>query len=257
MELDEIRNFFFDLDKTIRNWDSTIIGAEDTIESLRGSGKNVYFHTDNTLLSREGYAKKLTSMGIPADKEQIFTAGYALSRHLEDQDVTKAYVIGESGLLNELEARDIVVSQESKTVVAGFDRQFSYDKLRRAADILRKDGSRLYLCSSEKDFRKTDSVVPHQGPTNLALKEYGSPEMAGKPGEIFRKYLKREYDFFGEKSLFIGDRLEDIETGNKLGMKTAAVMSGDVTREQLAKADDIRTPDLGMSNLTKLKRRII
>lgn len=256
IDLNEIRNFFFDLDKTLWNWDNTIIGAEDVVDTLRESGKNVYFHTDNTLLTREDYAKKLTSMGIPADREQVITSGYAVARHLEEEDVRKVYVLGESGLVTELENRDIELSEDADIVVAGLDRQFSYAKLKRTARILR-NGGELYVCSTERTFRTSNGEQPHQGPINLALQEFAEPKNAGKPGEIFRRFFKKEFSYFPERSLFIGDRLADIETGNRLGMKTAAVMSGDIDTEKLRDAEDIQHPDLGISHLAKLKKRVI
>ncbi|MFB6292479.1 MAG: HAD-IIA family hydrolase [Candidatus Nanohaloarchaea archaeon] len=252
---DETKNFFFDLDKTIWNWDSTIIGAADLVDSLRESDRNVYFHTDNTLLTRKAYARKLTEMGIPADEEDVITSGYVAARHLEKEDVREVYAIGESGLFEELAARDINNSEDAARVVMGFDRQFSYNKLRRAMNIM--SSGTAYVCSTETTFRNSDRYQPHQGPLNAALEEFGETVLLGKPGQAFRDVFKEYFDFFPERSVFIGDRLADIETGNRLGMETAAVMSGDIDRQKLAEADDIQEPDYGISSLAKLRRRIL
>ncbi|MFB6214061.1 MAG: HAD-IIA family hydrolase [Candidatus Nanohaloarchaea archaeon] len=254
-DLNDIKNFFFDLDKTLWNWDETIIGAEDTVDSLREKDRNVFFHTDNTLLTRAQYAKKLTSLGIPAETEDVMTSGYAAAKHLEKKDVQEAYVIGESGLVSELEARDIDVSEDAEVVVAGLDRQFSYSKLRRAMRALEE--GELYICSTETTFRTSNGEQPHQGPTNLALQEFGEATNAGKPGSIFRKQFKDYFSYYPDRSLFIGDRLADIETGNRLGMKTAAVMSGDIDTEKLKQADEMQQPDYGISHLGKLKKRVL
>ncbi|MFB6190374.1 MAG: HAD-IIA family hydrolase [Candidatus Nanohaloarchaea archaeon] len=254
-DLNDIKNFFFDLDKTLWNWDETIIGAEDTVDTLREKDRNVFFHTDNTLLTRQELARKLTSMGIPAEKEDILTSGYTVARHLEERDIQKVYALGEAGIVNELEAHDIGVSEDADIVVAGFDRQFSYSKLKRAMRAL--DDGELYICSTETTFRTSHGEQPHQGPTNLALQEFSDATLAGKPGELFRKQFKKYFSYFPEKSLFIGDRLADIEAGNRLGMKTAAVMSGDISPESLKQADDMQQPDYGISNLGKLKKRVL
>ncbi len=252
---DETKNFFFDLDKTLWNWDSTIIGAADLVDSLRESGKNIYFHTDNTLLTREAYAKKLTGLGIPAEQEDVLTSGYVAAKHLEKNDVQQVYAIGESGLLDELEARDISISEDAEQVVIGFDRQFSYNKLRRAMDIM--SSGTAYVCSTETTFRNSNRYQPHQGPLNRAVEEFGETVLLGKPGQVFRDIFQDYFDFFPGRSVFIGDRLADIETGNRLGMETAAVMSGDIDREKLAEADDIQKPDYGISSLAKLRRRVL
>lgn len=255
MDIDKYQYFFFDLDRTLWNWDSTIIGAEDLIDSLREAGKNVYFTTDNTLLSREEYARKLTDMGMPAEKEDILTSGYVAGKYLAEKDRTSAYVIGESGLIEELEEQEIEVSENTETVVAGFDRNFNYQKARKAMKILQN--GEAVLCSSEKIFRTSSGRQPHQGAFNQVLKQFGDTEMIGKPGEFYRRVFKDYFSYFADSSMFIGDRLADIETGNELGMTTVSVMSGEITREKLKEAGESQTPDYGLSNLARLKRRIL
>jgi HAD superfamily hydrolase (TIGR01450 family) len=258
LELSDINTFFFDLDKTIWNWDKNIIGSEDLMDTIREKNKEYYFHTDNTLLSREEYARKLSAMGIPAEKEQVITSGYVAAEKLADENIQKVYAIGEKGLIDELDEKDIEISKDAETVVAGFDRQFNYEKLRKAMKILQDDGT-LYLCSTEITFRKTSGERPHQGPFNEALKQFAdNVELVGKPSEEFRKRFKDYFTYMPTGSLFIGDRLADIEAGNRLGMKTGAVMSGDLNRETLAKVEDERQePDFGLSNLNRLKMNIL
>lgn len=256
MEFDEIRQFFFDIDKTLLNWDDTVIGAQDLIMSLRESGKKVRFHTDNTLLTRKQYAEKLRSMDIEASEEEIITSGYVTAKVLAEKDVTEAYVIGEEGLIKELEAQDIDFSQDAETVVVGFDRQFSYNKLKRAKKILDKGGD-MYFCSSEKVFRKSSGDRPQQLSMNKALGVFGEGELTGKPSSHFRSVFKDYFSYYPDNSMFIGDRLADIETGNRLGMTTAAVMTGEITEEKLKTADELEKPDYGISSLGKLRRRVL
>ena len=257
MDIKDRDTFFLDLDKTIWNWDSTIIGAEDLIHTLREKDKDIKFHTDNNILSRKGYAQKLSSMNIPAEKEDIITSGYVAAQELADRNVKKVYAIGEKGLLDELEEEEIEISQNAEIVLVGLDRQFSYEKLRKAMEIL-EDGGELMICSTEKVFRKSSGEQPHQEPVNRALKTYTDKvELVGKPSEAFRDELRNYFTYIPTGSVFIGDRLADIEAGNKLGMKTGVVMSGDATREELAGLEDDREPDFGLSNLNRLKRKII
>ena len=257
MELKERDTFFLDLDKTIWNWDSTIIGAEDLLDTIREKGMDYYFITDNTLLSREEYARKLSSMNIPAEKDQILTSGYVVAEKLAERDITEVYAIGEKGLMDEIDRKGIKISEDADAVVAGFDRQFNYSKLRKAMKIL-EDGGKLYICSTEKTFRTTSGEQPHQQPFNKALKEYAdNVEHVGKPSKAFRRKFKEYFTYIPTTSLMIGDRKADILTGNKLGMRTGAVMSGDLDRETLAKADEEEQPNFGLSNLNRLKRNIL
>ncbi|MFT4892796.1 MAG: glycerol-1-phosphate dehydrogenase [NAD(P)+] [Candidatus Nanohaloarchaea archaeon] len=256
MEIDEHKYFFFDLDKTLWNWDEDIIGAVDLIDSLREADKQVYFHTDNSLLSREAYARKLNEMNIEAEKEDILTAGYVAGEYLNQKSQTSTYVIGESGLIEELDEKDIEVKEKSDTLVVGFDRQFNYRKAEKAMKIL-QNGGEAVLCSSEKTFRTTKKKMPHQGMFNQAFREMGETKLIGKPSEFYQNVFQDYFSYFPDASMFIGDRLEDMETGNNLGMTTVAVMSGDMDREMLKKADEIQKPDFGLSNLSRLKRKIL
>lgn len=255
-DLNEIRTFFFDIEKTLTNWDEKVLGAEDLIMSLRESGKKVRFHTDNTLITRERYAEKLKQKGIKASKKQIITSGYVTAQLLAEKDVKKAYVIGEEGLINELEEEDIDFSEDAENIVVGLDRQFSYNKLQRAKKILDRGGE-MYVCSTERTFRKSNGEKPHQLPINKALKVFGEGELTGKPSGHFRKVFKNYFSYYPENGLFIGDRLADIETGNRLGLTTAAVLTGEISEERLREADDIQRPDYALSSLDKLRRRVL
>ncbi len=255
-ELDEIRTFFFDIEKTLTRWNDTVIGAEDLMMSLRESGKKVRFHTDNTLLTRKGYAEKLGKMDIEASEEEIITSGFVAASKLAEKDVKKAYVVGEEGLINELEEEDIDFSKDAENIVVGLDRQFNYNKLKRAQKIL-ESGGEMYLCSSEKVFRTSSGDRPHQRSINEALKVLGDGELIGKPRDSFRKAFKSYFSYYPDNSLFVGDRLADIETGNRLGMTTAAVLTGEITEEKLKQADEMERPDYALSSLAKLRRRVL
>ncbi len=259
VDVNEVNDFFFDLDKTIWNWDSTIIGAEDLLDTIREKDRGYYFHTDNTLLSREEYAKKLSSMNIPANEDQIITSGNVAAGKIAEDGYKKVYAIGENGLIDELDRKDIEVSQDADAVVAGFDRKFHYEKLRKAMRIL-NEGGKLYLCSNENIFRTSSGERPNQGPFNETLKRFADEqqiELVGKPSKAFRKSFKEYFTYIPTSSMFIGDRLEDVETGNKLGMRTGVVMSGETSREELAKAQGDREPHVGLTNLNRLKRNIL
>ena len=255
MDPSEYKYYFLDLDKTLWNWDENIIGAEDLIHSLRDADKRVRFHTDNNILSRQGYAEKLTSMGIPAEKENILTSGYVAAEHLASEGISEVYAVGENGLMEELQRNDIEVSEDADVALMGFDRQFNYRKLKRVFKVAEQ--GKVYVCSSENTFRTSKETMPHQGAVNAAIRTFADTELLGKPSEVYRDKFRAYFSYFSDATLLVGDRLADIETGNRLGMETAAVMSGDIDREALANADDIEEPDYGIPSLAKLRRRVI
>lgn len=256
MDLRDTNTFFFDLDQTLWNWDSTILGAEDLIHTLNKKDKQVNFFTDNTLHSREGYAEKLRSMDIEAEPEDVMTADYVAGRYFSRRDIHSVYVIGGRKLINSLDEHDVSISQSAQNVLLGFDRQFNYRKMKRASEIL-DEGGRLHVCSNERTLRKSSETDPHQLALNRALNTFTDDvKLLGKPSEEYINEFTNYFSFLPENSMLVGDQLDDIEMGNKLGMQTALVMSGGVDKNEIQTADSVRKPDYGVSNLSKLTRRL-
>lgn len=256
MDLTQINKFYFDLDQTLWNWNETILGAEDLIHTLQRSGRQAYFHTDNSLLSNSSYAKKLNKMDIDAEKESILTVNHVAAKYFNRKNIHSVYTIGENDLIQELGKHNIENSQTAENVLLGLDRQFSYTKLQRAMKIL-ENGGKLYICSTEDKLKRGKKSTPHQKALNNALKTYSdNVKLLGKPSDEFVNAFSSYFGYLPEKSLFVGDRLDDIEVGNKLGMKTALVMSGKTSKNDLKDIENIRRPDFGVSNLSKLSARI-
>lgn len=252
MDISDAEYFFLDLEDTLIKWEDTIIGAEELVHALREKDKTVYFHTDNSLLSRSGFAHKLQNMGIEAREDEIVTAAHSAARFLDRKGVDEVYAVGERGLIQELSERGISTSKSADTSVVGLDRQFNYSKLKNAADIA-EDGN-LYVCSDEKTVR-SERFFPHQLAINNAVETFSDSKLLGKPSTAFVDAL-REKTFVPEKTVFVGDRLSDVETGKKLGAQTALVMSGETSRDDLMNLEDAEKPDFGVSNLTKLTDRL-
>lgn len=171
--MDEItgkKTFFFDIERTLMKWDETLIGAEELVSKLRDNGKTVKFHTDNSLISRKAYSKRLTSNGIPAEEKDILNSAYVAAEHLYRQEINKVFTVGETGLIEELDRRDISISRDAKNTVIGLDRKFNYDKLSR---VMEKSGEgRVFTLSNQKFFEKSSGLKPHQKPINQAVREF-------------------------------------------------------------------------------------
>ena len=256
MELHENTAFFLDLDRTLWNWDEMKPGAADLIETLLSTDREVYFHTDNTLFTRQGYTEKLGDMGFKTEEENILTSGHVAARELSRKGVQKAYVAGESGLVNEVQEKGIKITEDAEHAVIGLDRNFSYSKLEKIMKIAQKDGE-VFVCSTERTFNRAEKIQPHQKPINSAAKELTDLNLVGKPSDTYRRHFKKYFSYFPGESTFIGDRLADIETGNSLGMTTALVMNGATDEKELRKAEDKEVPDYALTSLNKLRRRII
>ena len=253
MDLSNIEFFFFDIEDTLIKWNDTVLGAEDLIHTLEDKNKKIFFHTNNSLLTRKQLADKLSEMEINASKNQILTSTYVAARYLKKNEVKSVYSIGEEGVLRELQEQDISIRKESENIVVGLDRQFNYSKLSK---IAAKDDPKIYVCGDEKYLNLEDEGIPGTRPINRAIEVYGETELVGKPSQHFIDVFRDYFSFMPDNSLFVGDRLSDIEVGNKLGMNTALLMSGTTSKAELSEAESPQKPNVGISNLTRLTRKL-
>ncbi|EAZ20282.1 hypothetical protein OsJ_35885 [Oryza sativa Japonica Group] len=72
----------------------------------RSKGKRLVFVTNNSTKSRKQYGKKFETLGLNVNEEEIFASSFAYVAYLQSIDFPKdkkVYVIGEDGILKELE----------------------------------------------------------------------------------------------------------------------------------------------------------
>lgn len=76
--------------------------------SFSNVGKRLVFVTNNSTLSRANYVKKFERLGIQASEKDIFSSAFATAVYLRNilnfPADKRAYVIGESGIVDELAA---------------------------------------------------------------------------------------------------------------------------------------------------------
>lgn len=63
--------------------------AQRTSRSLCAQGKKLYFVTNNSTKSREGYLGKFTKLGLKISAEEIYSSSYAAAAYLESIDFPK------------------------------------------------------------------------------------------------------------------------------------------------------------------------
>ncbi|EHA8589063.1 putative CMP-sialic acid transporter 4 [Cocos nucifera] len=104
--IDSVETFIFDCDGVIWKGDSLIDGVPETLDMLRSKGKRLVFVTNNSTKSRKQYGKKFETLGLSVNEEEIFASSFAAAAYLKSIDFPKdkkVYVIGEDGIIKELE----------------------------------------------------------------------------------------------------------------------------------------------------------
>ena len=83
--------FVLDLDGCIYRESQVVKGAVETLAYLQDKGHKVTYATNNALLSREQYKKKLRGMGFNVKLEEIMCAAYAAGECLRKKKAKKVF----------------------------------------------------------------------------------------------------------------------------------------------------------------------
>lgn len=256
--LDRFDHFLIDLDGVVYLGDQLTPCAAETFKALQEAEKRRLFITNDPRHTSEGYAAKLSRLGIPAQPEEFLTSGRAAALYL--QKTGKAdrpiFVVGSDGLRAEIASvgGQILRGKEgerAEIVVVGGHEHFSYQELKTAALAIQR-GAAFVATNRDANFPMPDGLWPGTGPIVAAVEIATGivPVAVGKPEKaIFEIAL----DLFppGGRSVMIGDRLDsDILGGQRAGLATILVLSG-CTTAAMAERGPIR-PDYVIENFSRL-----
>jgi phosphoglycolate/pyridoxal phosphate phosphatase family enzyme len=228
------------------------------ITRLKKNGKKVFFVTNNATKSRAENVAKLTSLNIPASEDEIICSSYSAATYCRDRGFKRAFVVGEKGLIEELGIAGLATTVEETNVdvvVAGLDRQFSYDKLSLALKCI-QNGAAFLATNRDATYPAEDGkMLPGAGSLISALETASGkePVVTGKPSQFFVDFVKRVVGV--ERCLMIGDRLDtDIAFGLLAGFRTMLVTETGVHgKAQLDAAQADRKPHFHAKSVADLE----
>lgn len=263
LDLSAISTFVFDLDGVVWRGDTPVPGAPESLAILRAVGYRCLFATNNSSRPPQFYAQKLMDMGIEATPEEIVTSSTAtalyLSRHLPQG--FSAYVVGEEGIALALEsigARVVRHDDEAECVdcvVAGIDRAFSYEKLKRAQQYL-LGGAKFIATNRDSTFPiEGGGVVPGAGSIVAAVATAAGQEplSMGKPEPGMLLAILEKYELKPSQAAMIGDRLDtDIACAHRAGIGAIHVATGVIPTKTALEANGELRPHLCFEDLPEL-----
>ena len=220
---------------------------------LRKRGKQVVFVTNNSTKSREDYRKKLESMGIPANVEEVFGSSYSaaiyISRILPQQHPdlkkrNKVFVVGEAGIETELDSEGIphlggtdpayrreiapddykllaagdpkVLDSDVGVVLMGLDFHFNYLKICYAYHYIKR-GALFLATNMDSTLPSAGALFPGAGSISAPLISMlgGQEPMAfGKPNQAMMDAIEGKFKFDRSRACMVGDRANtDIKFG--------------------------------------------
>lgn len=259
-----------------------IAGVADTVERLRGDGKQVFFVTNNSTKSRAGYLAKFTGLGLEADSEEIFSSSFAAAAYLEQVDFKstgkKVYVIGEVGICEELDLIGVpwVGGPEDSekvcdmgtggkvdhdhdvgAVVVGFDRDINYWKIQNAQLCINENEGCKFIATNLDAVTHLTDVQEWAGNGSMVGAIKGctgqEPILVGKPSPLMIDYIVDKFGIKRSEICMIGDRLDtDVMFGLNNGLSSILVLSGVTTKEKLQSPENKIRPDYYIDSVADL-----
>ena len=253
--LKNIELFLLDMDGTIYLDDNVFEGTYQFLEKIKNEGKKYIFLTNNSSKDKIEYIKKLKSLKIDANEENIFTSGMAMGMLLEKEYKNKkVYLVGTKALERELKSYNVnIVRDEPDIVVVGFDRELTYEKLEKACYFI--DHGALFLATNI-DYVcpiKNKEYIPDCGSicnmiTNATKK---APKFIGKPEPDMINIIASKYNIKKDKIVMIGDRIyTDIASGYNANVNTICVLSGESNMQTIN--DSTIKPDFIFNSIKDL-----
>jgi glycerol-1-phosphatase len=217
-----LRTICCDLDGVIWRGDEPIPGGADAVAQLRAAGFRVAFLTNNSSGRVGDYVAKLASMGIPTEPDDMLTSAQAAAALLAASEPAGARVhtLAGPGVTEALSEYGFTIVDDAPAaaVVVGFSRDFDFDRLARAADIVR--------CGARVTYPAAHGLLPGAGSLVAAVSTASAtpPEVAGKPAP---STVALVHERLGDDGIVIGDRPStDGALAAALGWPFALVLSG-------------------------------
>mgnify|MGYP001175081157 CR=1 FL=1 len=259
MPFPHIRGLILDMDGVLWRDHEPIGNLPAIFDQIQQRGLRVILATNNATRTVASYLEKLAGFGVHLAPWQIITSSQATAQHLRHlhPEGGTVFVVGENGLLEALHEQGFTHSREqAHTVIAGMDRQLTYEKLAHAALLIRA-GAAFIGTNPDRSFPTPAGLVPGAGAI-LALLETATdiaPTIVGKPGPIMYQQALERLGTAPSETLAVGDRLEtDILGGQNTHCKTALVLSGVSTLAQAQAWNPL--PDLIAQDLTTVLEQI-
>lgn len=255
--------YLFDLDGTIYLGDELLPGASRLIAALRHFGRPLRFISNNPTRDPAQYAAKLTALGIPTRSDDVVNTLVAtVSWIAENHPDAVVFPIAEAPLIRALTQAGIRISDradEIDIVIASYDRGFDYRKLQIAFDAIWFH-RRAFLIQTNPD-----RFCPYPGGR-------GQPDAAaitaaieaatgttcrhsfGKPDPMMLRAAMASFPPLDpQRVVMVGDRLHtDLEMATSAGVRSAVVLTGEATPEQVAALPAASAPDFVLDRIDRL-----
>lgn len=234
--LERYAAFALDLDGVVWRGDTIIEGAVEGIGAIREAGKALLFLSNNAAYMPSWVLGRLQAAGIDVAPGEVLTSGMVLARWIRAHGLEgqRALVLGVDEVVQQLVDVVQVVpfddANEATLVVAARDTGFDYERLRLAADAIRR-GARFVAVNRDPTLPLPGGRLEPGTGSIVAAVETASGSRATIVGKPEAPTVEAASAIIGSKGvLMIGDRPDsDVAVARRAGWDAALVLTG-VTR---------------------------
>lgn len=247
--------FLLDMDGTLYLGDDVFEGAIDYIDTIKRSGREYIYLTNNSSRAGMDYVTRLRRLGFPCEMENVFTSGMATAMYLNEKfPGCTVYPVGTKAFMNELESYGVKLGEDDvKAVCVGFDTELVYEKLDKAVHHLRRGAAFIAANPDWVCPMPAGEVLPDCGSICALLTAASGvkPEYIGKPNRNMVDIISRKTGVPNEQICCVGDRLyTDIAVAQNAGAVSVCVLSGESTVDDINAAE--RKPDYVLNNVAEI-----
>jgi len=215
--------FILDIDGTLIRGREVLPGIPEAVARLRAAA-NVRFVTNNSSVTAQDLATKLTSLGIPADSSECLSSAEATAKFCRERGFPSALVVGSPALKSSLG-----LPEGDDAVVVGICREITYELLTQALQAIQR-GAEFIATNRDATYPLEGGLFAPGAGSMVAAIEAASgvtPVVIGKPEPTMILQVMESAGATPEDTYVIGDRIEtDIDAGRRAGCHTALVLTG-------------------------------
>ena len=245
-QIKEIRLFLFDMDGTLYLGNQLYPFTKELLKTIRDTGRDYLFTTNNSSKSPEDYVKKLAKLGIESTVEDFYTSSQATAHYLlENHPGKKLYVCGTESLKDQLRSAGFTITQdldEVECIIMGFDTELTFQKLEDVSRLLSEKPDLPYIATNPDLVCPTEfGSVPDCGSVCKMIQNATgkTPVVIGKPGALMMDLARKKMGAKKENTAVVGDRIyTDVKSGLNAGIYGILVMSGETDEAILVASPD-------------------
>lgn len=263
MKFSAVDAVVLDMDGVLWRGNDPLPGMQEVFQWFDEQAIPFALATNNSGKTPADYIQKLRRMGVQGVPESaIVTSGMATAMYLQKRYPagTRVHVFGMDGLRRIMDAAGFDTAdadgQTPNVVVAGINFDLTYERLKKAALYVR-DGATFIGTNDDSTFPSPEGLVPGAGSMIAALETATGQQatIIGKPGLPMFEAALEIVRTAPERTLMVGDRLNtDIQGAQQAGMKTALVLTGITSPDELSSAENDIWPDVAFEGLPELLR---